>query len=194
MKNTLEDKVLEPLYTLYNNMHTRFPLATNYLSTAVGTVGGDIVAKQFTGNPTVRARDIAFTATAAIGYSYLAPKMIEWSTALTHTLSNSWKKLKNTTSHLLFNTALVTTLYFPVNMVYWNYLSLKNEEPLTLDNNLIGAATLGIATIPYLFADYVAIKRFSQPETKKYLRPFYSAVELVWNALFAGGNYFAKKL
>lgn len=39
------------------------------------------------------------------------------------------------------------------------------------------------ATIPYLLADYVAIKKFSQPKTQKWLRPFYSGVELVWNTL-----------
>lgn len=209
MKNDLEDKLIETsdqdpkrfprpaldwLCQQYEQAHARFPLAVNYLSTAIGTVGGDVIAKQFTDKPSISLRDVTFTAPAAIAYSYLAPKMIEWSTALTNKISKSWQKLKKDTTHILFNTTVLTALYFPVNMVYWNYLSLKNQEPLTLDNNLVGAATLGIASLPYFFADYIALKRFSQPTTKKYLRPFYSAVELVWNALFAGGNYVAKKL
>jgi hypothetical protein len=88
---------------------------------------------------------------------------------------------------------VLTALYFPVNMLYWNYLTVKNQALITLENNIIGAMTLGIATIPYLLADYIAIDRFSKPETQRYLRPFYSAVEILWNTLFAGGNYLAKK-
>ena len=179
----------------YERMHTAYPLITNYLSSAVGTVGGDAIAKQFTENPDVTPRDIAFTATAAIAYSYLAPKMIEWSTKATNKVSKSWKALKNSeTSHTLFNTTLLTAMYFPVNMAYWNYLTIKNQAPITLEDNLAGAIILGIATIPYLAADYVAIKKFSQPKTQKWLRPFYSGAEIVWNTLFAGGNYLAKKI
>ncbi len=179
----------------YEKMYTKYPIITNYLSSAVGTVGGDIIAKQFTEDPNVSPRDLAFTASAAVIYSYLAPKMIEWSTKATDKVARGWKRLKeNKVSHTLFNTVLLTAMYFPVNMAYWNYLTVKNEAPITLEDNLAGAITLGIATIPYLLADYVAIKKFSQPETKKWLRPFYSAVEIVWNTLFAGGNYISKKL
>jgi len=178
----------------YERLHCRYPLITNYFSSAVGTVGGDAIAKQFTEDP-LTLRDIAFTASAAIVYSYLAPKMIEWSTKFTNKIGESWRRLKNNAaSHTLFNTLLLTAMYFPVNMVYWNYLTLKNEAQITLEDNISGAITLGIATIPYLAADYVAIKKFSQPNTKKFLRPFYSAVELAWNTLFAGGNYLAKRL
>ena len=93
----------------------------------------------------------------------------------------------------MINSTLLTAMYFPVNMAYWNYLTIKNQAPITFENNMVGAVTLGIATIPYLFADYLAIKKFSQPETKKWLRPFYSGIEIVWNTIFAGGNYLAKK-
>lgn len=175
----------------YERAHAVHPLVTNYLSSAVGTVGGDIIAKQFTENLDITARDVVFTATAAAGYSYLAPKMIEWSTKI----ADRWRVLKrNKTAHTLFNTALVTAMYFPVNMAYWNYLTIKNKMPITFEDNLAGAVTLGIATIPYLAADYLAIRKFSQPKTQKWLRPFYSGVELVWNTLFAGGNYLAKRL
>ena len=185
---------LESVQKGYEKLHSKYPLITNYLSSAVGTIGGDALAKQFTENPDLTARDIAFTASAAIVYSYLAPKMIEWSTKATDKISKSWKRLKdNKASHTLFNTCLLTAMYFPVNMAYWNYLTIKNQAPITLEDNLAGAVTLGIATIPYLVADYVAIKKFSQPKTQKWLRPFYSAVEIVWNTLFAGGNYLAKK-
>jgi len=178
----------------YEKVHEAHQLITNYLSSAIGTVGGDAIAKQFTENPDVTVRDVAFTASAAVLYSYLAPKMIEWSTKATDKISESWEALKeNKTAHTLFNTTLVTAMYFPVNMAYWNYLTIKNEAPITLEDNLAGAVTLGIATIPYLFADYIAIKKLNQPETKKFLRPFYSAVELVWNTIFASGNYIAKK-
>ena len=179
----------------YERMHSAYPLITNYLSSAAGTVGGDAIAKQFTDNPEVTSRDVAFTAAAAIVYSYLAPKMIEWSTKATNKISKLWRVLEGKeTVHTLFNTSLLTAMYFPVNMAYWNYLTIKNKAPITLEDNLAGAVTLGISTIPYLVADYVAIKKFSKPETQKWLRPFYSAVEIVWNTLFAGGNYLAKKL
>lgn len=178
----------------YETMHSKYPTITNYLSSAVGTIGGDAIAKQFTNNPEMSLRDIAFTASAAVVYSYLAPKMIEWSTKATNKISKTWKQLKEGgIKHTMFNTALLTAMYFPVNMAYWNYLTIKNQAPITWEDNEIGAITLGIATIPYLVADYVAIKKFSQPENQKWLRPFYSAVELVWNTIFAGGNYIAKK-
>ena len=179
----------------YERMHSAHPPVTNYLSSTVGTVGGDAIAKQFTDNPDVTPRDVAFTATAAIAYSYLAPKMIAWSTKATNKISESWKALKsNETTHTLFNTSLLTVMYFPVNMAYWNYLTIKNQAPITLEDNLLGASIIGIAIIPYLAVDYVAIKKFSQPKTQKWLRPFYSALDIAWNTLFAGGNYLAKKL
>ncbi len=186
---------LETIRTVYERLHSSHPLIINYLSSAVGTVGGDAIAKQFTEDPTLTSRDIAFTASAAAVYSYLAPKMIEWSTKVTDKASIIWGTLKQSQlAHTLFNTSLLTAMYFPVNIAYWNYLTIKNGAPITLEDNLNGAITLGIATLPYLAADYIAIKKFSQPNTKKFLRPFYSAVELVWNALFAGGNYLAKGL
>lgn len=179
----------------YGKLHEAYPKTVNYLSSAVGIIGGDAIAKQFTDNPEVTLRDMAFTGSAAVAYSYLAPKMIEWSTKLTDKISQKTKLLKeNPTAHTLFNTTLLTALYFPVNIVYWNYLTLKNQAPITFEDNISGAITLGIATIPYLFADYIAIRKFSQPKTQKFLRPFYSAVELVWNTIFAGGNYVAKRL
>ena len=194
-KRAVVGKTVDSVLRGYERMHSAYPLVTNYLSSAVGIVGGDAIAKQFTDNPDVTPRDVAFTATAAIAYSYLAPKMIEWSTKATNKISESWKALKsNETTHTLFNTTLLTAMYFPVNMAYWNYLTVKNQAPITLEDNLVGAITLGIATIPYLAADYVAIKKFSQPKTQKWLRPFYSAMEIAWNTLFAGGNYLAKKL
>ena len=207
-KRNLEDKVkevvtstcrsasigLETIRDGYERMYEKYPLITNYLSSAVGTIGGDAIAKQFTDNPNVRVRDVAFTASAAAVYSYLAPKMIEWSTKVTDKLSNSWKRLKDSkTSHTLSNTVLLTAMYFPVNMAYWNYFTIKNQSPITMEDNIQGAITLGIATLPYLLADYIAIKKFSQPETRRWLRPFYSGVELLWNTIFAGGNYLAKK-
>ncbi len=186
---------LEAVRYGYEKMHEQHPVITNYLSSAVGTIGGDAIAKQFTDNPEVSLRDVAFTASAAVLYSYLAPKMIEWSTKVTNKVSKSWKRLKDSNvAHTLFNSALLTAMYFPVNMAYWNYLTVKNEAPITLEDNIAGAITLGIATIPYLAADYLAIKKFSQPKTQKWLRPFYSGVELVWNTLFAGGNYLTKKI
>jgi hypothetical protein len=179
----------------YERLHAAHPLLTNYLSSAVGTVGGDAIAKQFTEDPNVSLRDISFTASAAVVYSYLAPKMIEWSSKITDKVSRTWKQLKeNNKLHRVFNTSALTLMYFPVNMVYWNYLTIKNEAPITFEDNLAGLAALSIATIPYWAADYIALEKFSQPETKKWLRPFYSGVEVVWNTLFASGNYLAKKI
>lgn len=93
----------------------------------------------------------------------------------------------------MINTTHLATIYFPVNITYWNYLTIKNQSLITWENNKVGATKLLIATIPYLVVDYVAIKKFSQPETQKWLRPFYSAVGIVWNTIFAGGNYIVKK-
>lgn len=103
VKSNLEDKVrevvsstyratktgLESMREGYERLHESYPLITNYLSSAVGTVGGDAIAKQFTDKPDVSLRDVAFTASAAVVYSYLAPKMIEWSTKVTNKISNS---------------------------------------------------------------------------------------------------------
>ena len=194
MNKSLEDSIREISTAAvdsaikgYEQLHARYPVLTNYLSSAIGTIGGDMIAKQFTENPNVKLRDIAFTATAAIAYSYLAPKMIEWSTYVTDKISDYWSRLKESkVAHTIFNTTLLTAMYFPANMTYWNYLTIKNQASITLENNIAGAITLGIATIPYLIADYIAIKKFSQPETTKFLRPFYSSIELVWNTLFAG--------
>ena len=61
-KMNLEDKVrevvsntcrsagsgLEAIRYGYEKMHEKHPLVTNYLSSAVGTIGGDALAKQFT--------------------------------------------------------------------------------------------------------------------------------------------------
>jgi hypothetical protein len=200
--NSLEGKIRKLSSTAlnsairgYEKLHSTHPILTNYFSSAIGMVGGDALAKQFTENPHVKLRDIAFTATAAVAYSYLAPKMIELSTKATDMLGGYWSRLKDSRAvHTMFNTTLLTALYFPVNMAYWNYLTVKNQAPITWADNEAGAITLGIATIPYLIADYVAIKYFSQPETTKFLRPFYSAVEILWNTVFAGGNYLAKKI
>ena len=170
---------LEKTINAYEYSYMVYPKITNYLSSALGTVGGDIIAKQFTENPDVKLRDIVFTGIAASVYSYLAPKMIDWSTKFSDNIKTQ--------------TIVLTAMYFPVNMLYWNYLTIKNEASITLEDNILGAITLGIATIPYLYADYIAIKKFSQEDTKKFLRPFYSGVELVWNMIFAGGNYLAKR-
>jgi hypothetical protein len=178
----------------YSKLYSKYPVVTNYLSSATGVIGGDFLAKQFTENPQVELRDIAFTSVGALAYSYLAPKMIEWSTNMTETISLYWYKLgENNSFRNWFNALQLTAMYFPVNMIYWNYLTIKNQAPLTLEDNIPGAITLGIATLPYLLADYVAITKFNKPETRKWLRPFYSGVELVWNMIFAGGNYLAKK-
>ncbi len=184
---------LQTIKKCYETIHHKAPIIVNYLSTAAGTVGGDIIAKQFTENPQVEPRDILFTAVAAIPYSYLAPKMIEWSTKIVDKLSEKWSKLEDKTIHTIINSGVVTALYFPVNMIYWNYLTIKNQAPLTWEDNKAGIVTLAITTIPYLVADYIAIKKLTQPETKKWLRPFYSAFEILWNTMFSGGNYLAKR-
>ncbi|HYD03012.1 MAG TPA: hypothetical protein VEC16_01820 [Alphaproteobacteria bacterium] len=191
----VQNQAIDKAIKMYSKAYNEYPKTTNYISTAIGVVGGDIIAKQFTDNPNVTLRDIVFTSIAAAGYSYLQPKMIKWSTKVTNKVSNSWKSLKdNVVKHTWVNSAIVTAMYLPVNMTYWNILTVKNESPITIEDNVAGLITLAIGTVPYLAADYIAIKKFSQPNTEKYLRPFYSAVEIAWNTLFAGGNYIAKKL
>lgn len=186
-------KSIDQLVGLYDLAHEKAPILTNYLSSAIGTIGGDVIAKQFTNNPDIKLRDIIFTATAAGAYSYLAPKMIAWSTSIIDKVKTKWKALENKTTHHIANTINLTLMYIPINEAYWTFLSVKNHVDITLDHLLMGLGTILIGTIPYLVADYIAISKFTSPSTEKYLRPFYSAVELLWNTLFAGANYFAKK-
>ncbi len=179
----------------YSKAYDTVPLLTNYFSTAIGVVGGDFIAKQTTNNPHYTLRDLAFTASAAVVYSYLEPKMIEWSSKGLEKINSFFDYLREgSLAYDLTNSALLTLYYFPVNMAYWNFLLLKNDQPLNLENNELGIATLLVSTIPYLVVDYFAIKYLSKPSTKKWLRPFYSAVGLAWNLLFAGGNYLTKEL
>ncbi len=180
---------------IYNSLYERFPLITNYLSTAVGVVGGDAIANYFSQTSNYSFRDLLFTASATVGYSYLAPRMIDLSTNITNYFANKLFSTlaDNEVKHNVFNSALLTALYFPVNMLYWNFLTIKNNSIPTLESNKAGALSILVANIPYLFAEYFAIKKFSKPDTVKWLRPFYSAVELAWNTFVAGTNYLVRR-
>jgi hypothetical protein len=189
------EKYVQHILDKYNALYSAYPKITNYLSTALGTVGGDQIARQFSENPNIRLRDIAATALAAVGYSYLAPKMIDWGAQVTNALGEKIHTIKhNSTAHRITNTALVIAAYLPINLAYWNALSLKNTGMISFEDNLTGLCALLIGSIPYVIADYYAIKNLMQEHTVKYLRPFYSAVGLVWNTLFAGGNYLAQNI
>jgi len=120
--------------------------------------------------------------------------MIAWSTSSIEKAKKRFKLLENETKHRIANTINLTLMYIPINEAYWTVLSIKNNIDITADQLLTGLGAILVGTIPYLFADYIAITKFSSPKTEKYLRPFYSSVELLWNTLFAGTNYFAKKL
>jgi|GEM_PF-2953643 len=191
-------KVVDRIIEGYDWAYTNYPITTKYVSTAVGTIGGDIIAKQFTENSHVSSRDIVITGVASIGYSLLAEKVMDWSNKLTDKLGE-FEKYKQRVKesrlgHDIHNAVILTIMYIPVNLIYWNLLSFKNHQPISVENNLLGLATCCLTSIPYLYAEYIAITKLNNPNTRKYLRPFYSAIEIGWNILTAGGNYVAKKI
>jgi len=178
----------------YTAMHSKCPLVVNYVASAIGIVGGDIVGKQFSENPNVTLRDIVFTASAAALYSYIAPRLVDLSKKAVKYVKNKYDILKTKNKNLIFNAEVLAAMYFPVDLMYWNYLSIKNHEAITLQDNLVGVATLGLLSVPYIFADYFAIKKLSTKKTKKFLQPFYSAIDLALESVFAISRYASKAL
>jgi len=68
---------LEFAVDMYNQAYDRYPQTTKFLSTAVGTVGGDYIAKKIVEGEDITLRDIAFTTFAAMYQSYFYPKLID---------------------------------------------------------------------------------------------------------------------
>lgn len=174
---------------LYNKIYERYPKTTNYLSTAVGTVGGDAIAK-ITNGERVELRDIAFTAGASAIQAYLYPKLIPLAEKITNVpkVEKAFEKIRINKPWVKAIT--LTALFFPINMVYWNYLSLKNNTPINWKSNLAGARAIVEASIPYTGVDYLVANKLN----KRYALPVWSGAELGWNFYVALKNYVTKRI
>lgn len=169
----------------YNKAYDLYPELTSYSTSMIAVVGGDFVAKQVIEKGDYNLKDLAFTVSASLIYNYLAPKMITWSKKLA-------KKIKNDSPNWTA-TKLLLGMYYPLNFAYWNALSIKNDVQVNSENIVEGLVVTGLMILPYIPVDYFAVKKLSNKQNERYIRPFYAAIELVWNILFAGGNYIAKR-
>jgi hypothetical protein len=178
----------------YNKAYEKYPGLTNLISTYVGVQGGDTIAKQFTSERVPTGTDLLFNVGTAAVYSILAQKMMDFSTALTNKISERWTYLKkHRVAHHAMNTMILVTEYIPLNMLYWISSSIKNNTPLTKENLGAGLAVVLMGSAYYLGIEYIAVSKLNNPKKTRWLRPFYSASEIVYNSLFAGSNYFIKK-
>ena len=183
-------KTLDCAVDAYNYAYETHPRLTSYISTAVGTVGGDIIAKRFAEGENVELRDVAFTAGASIAQAYFYPKLIPLAEKIVNKplIKKAFEKVRINTHWAKAIT--LTALFFPINMLYWNFLSVKNKSLINLKTNLEGAKTIAEASIPYLGVDYVVANKID----KKYALPVWSAAELGWNTYVALQNYVVKRL
>lgn len=184
--NNIIFEELEKSLSIYDSVHHKFPRLTNYAMQAIGTIGGDFIAKTSNGQK-YTLRDIAFTAFASLPQSIYYPKIIDLANkinqnAKVHSLYNKLHISKDWARGIT-----ITALFFPINMLYWNYLSIKNRASLNLSTNLEGAKSIAEVSIPYLYVDY---KVGQMP--RRYALPVWSAAELGWNTFIALRNYLTK--
>jgi len=178
---------LEKSLNIYDSIHAKFPKSTNYFMQAIGTIGGDFIAKTSYGQR-YSWRDFAFTSFASLPQSIYYPKVIDFAKKI-----NTNKNIKKLYKILNINDdwangITLTLTFFPINMLYWNYLSIKNQAPLDITSNLEGAEKIAEASIPYLYVDYRVAKI-----PRRYALPVWSAAELGWNTFIALGNYLTKE-
>lgn len=180
----------EHVVRLYNEAYENCPIITSCLSAMVGTVGGDAIAKRFAEGENVELRDLAFTAAASLVQAYYYPKLIPLAERIAK-IPKVKKVFEKIGLNEQWTKAIVLTgLFFPINMLYWNYLSVKNKTSINVANNLQGAKTIAEASIPYLGVDYVVTNKLD----KKYALPTWSAAELGWNTYVALKNYLVGRL
>jgi hypothetical protein len=178
------------LVDLYNQVYEKYPKTTSYLSTAVGTIGGDAIAKRFVDGENVKLRDVAFTSSASMLQAYFYPKLIPLAEKIVDNpkVENVFKKIK--INKAWGKAITLTALFFPVNMLYWNFLSLKNKSPINFETNLQGVKTISEASVPYIGVDYLVANKLD----KRYALPVWSGAELGWNTFVALENYIARDL
>ncbi len=183
-------KTLERGVNLYNKAYEKHPTLTSYISTAIGTVGGDAIAKRFVKGENVKLRDIAFTAVASLIQAHYYPKLIP----LAEKRVNS-PKIQKVFDDCKINSQwakaiTLTALFFPINMLYWNFLSIKHKTAVSSATDLLGVRTIAQASVPYLGVDYLVANKLD----KKYALPVWSASELGWNTYICLKNYLVGKI
>jgi len=181
-------KGLELGIDLYNQAYDRFPKTTKFLSTAVGTIGGDYIAKKAIQGEDITLRDVAFTTFAAAYQSYLYPKFIDYTENIAENkfIKKAYQKLG--ISKEWTKTFIIGGIFFIPNMAYWGLLSVKNQAEITLKSGIQAAKFIGIGSIPYLGVDYLVTNKLK----KKYCLPVWSVAEIVYNSFLAGVAYLTK--
>ena len=190
-KDALDDIIyqcLEKSLNLYDRMHAKFPKSTNYAMQAIGIIGGDFIAKASQGQR-YTWRDFSFTAFVSLPQSLYYPKIIDLSNRI-----NNNPRIKRFYGMLHINDnwargMTITAVFFPINMLYWNYLSVKNHAPINMSKNLEGAKNIAEASMPYLYIDY---KVGQMP--RRYALPVWSAAEFGWNGFIAFRNYLTRNI
>jgi len=181
-------KSIEKAVDLYNRAYEKYPKTTNFLSTAVGTIGGDYIAKKVLEGEDINLRDLAFTSAAAVYQSWLYPKFIDYTNKIAE--MESVKKVYNKLgiSKEWTKTLIIGGLFFAPNMAYWGLLSVKNQAQITMKAAKEAAKSIAMGSIPYLGVDYIVMNKMK----KKYCLPMWSAAELAYNTFLAGVAYLTK--
>jgi hypothetical protein len=179
---------LECAVDLYNQAYDRHPRTTRFLSTAIGTVGGDYIAKKIVEGKDITLRDIAFTTFAAVYQSYFYPKIIDYTEKIAEIkpIKQAYQKLG--ISKEWAKTFIIGGLFFVPNMLYWGLLSVKNKAPITTKTILRAAKSITIGSVPYLGVDYLVTNKLK----KRYCLPIWSAAEVAYNTFLAGVAYVTK--
>ncbi|MDO8460748.1 MAG: hypothetical protein Q7S74_06575 [Nanoarchaeota archaeon] len=181
---------IEHVVNLYNRAYESNPKLTSYISAAVGTIGGDIIAKRFIEGEEISVRDLAFTAAASAYQAWLYPKLIPLADKIVNVpfVEKGLEKMR--ISKKWGKALALTALFFPLNIFYWGVLSIKNKTPINMKGMIVGARTIAEASVPYTVVDYVVANKID----KKYSLPVWSAAELGWNTYFALKNYVARRI
>lgn len=174
----------------YNQLYETHPKITNYISTAIGTMGGDIIAKKFIQGEEIKLRDLLFTAGASLYQSFLHPEIIKWNDKL---FSN--KKVLNYLKKRGINkkiakTVGMTAMFVPANILYWGVLSAKNQVPFDTKTILEGLESMAKVSIPYGIVDYQIANK---EKFKKYALPIWTGTELFVNTYYAFKNLLLRK-
>jgi len=181
-------KGLEYGVDLYNQSYDIFPRTTKFLSTAVGTIGGDYIAKKVIQGEDITLRDVAFTTFAAAYQSWLYPKLIDYTNKIAENKSIKKTYEKVGISKEWAKTLIIGSLFFIPNVGYWGLLSVKNQAEITLKSATQAVKAIGIGSIPYLGVDYLVANKLK----KRYCLPVWSGAEVIYNSFLAGVAYLTK--
>ena len=178
---------LEKVVDAYNLAYEKAPRTTNFLSTLAGTLGGDFIAKTSYGQK-YTLRDVGFTTFAAVYQSWLYPKFIDFTNYIVEKpfVEKAYKKIGMNKEWA--KTLTLVGMFFLPNMLYWEFLSVKNQIPITTKGAEKAAKTIAIGSIPYLGIDYLVANKLK----KKYCLPVWSASGIVYSTFLAAVAYMAK--